>query len=101
FEIPLTEMGSEANNIEDIRMVPCGESDIQGNILSTSHPHSGSGLDVLTDSFWFNANEVELMLDNSAQKCPRIVGHKPVILKTICDWYNGYYIGRFRGKYNP
>ncbi|KAJ2551488.1 hypothetical protein EV175_003675 [Coemansia sp. RSA 1933] len=103
FEIPPTELGSKANNIEDIRMVPCEESDIQGNILSASHPHSGSGLDVLTDSFWFNTNEVELMLDNSAQKCPRIVGHKPVILKTIrdCDWYNGYYIGRFRGKYNP
>ncbi|KAJ1891738.1 hypothetical protein LPJ81_005686, partial [Coemansia sp. IMI 209127] len=33
FEIPLTEMGSGANNIKDIRMVPCEESDIQGNIL--------------------------------------------------------------------
>ncbi|KAJ2490247.1 hypothetical protein GGI11_009215 [Coemansia sp. RSA 2049] len=59
-------MGSGANNIKDIRMVPCEESDIQGNILSTSHPHSGSGLDALTDSFWFNVNEIELMLDSSA-----------------------------------
>ncbi|KAJ2514661.1 hypothetical protein H4217_005634 [Coemansia sp. RSA 1939] len=101
FEIPLTEMGSGANNIKDIRMIPCEESDIQGNILSTSHPHSGSGLDALTDSFWFNVNEIELMLDSSAQQCPRILDHKPVILKTVRDWYNGYYIGRFRGKYNP
>ncbi|KAJ2646152.1 hypothetical protein GGH99_008111, partial [Coemansia sp. RSA 1285] len=92
FEISLTEMGSGANNIKDIRM---------GNILSTSHPHSGSGLDALTDSFWFNVNEIELMLDSSAQQCPRILAHKPVILKTVRDWYNGYYIGRFRGKYNP
>ncbi|KAJ2559941.1 hypothetical protein EV175_000054 [Coemansia sp. RSA 1933] len=98
FEILLTEMSSGANNIKDIRMVPCEESDIQGNIPSASHPHSGSGLNSLTGSFWFNKNEVELMLDNSAQKCPRIVGHKPIILKTIRDWYNGYYIGRFRGK---
>ncbi|KAJ1886277.1 hypothetical protein LPJ81_006735, partial [Coemansia sp. IMI 209127] len=94
-------MGSGANNIKDIRMVPCEESDIQGNILSASHPHSGSGLDALTDSFWFNASEVELMLDSSTHQCPRIAGHKTVILKTIRDWYNGYYIGRFRGKYNP
>ncbi|KAJ2687741.1 hypothetical protein GGH99_003193 [Coemansia sp. RSA 1285] len=94
-------MESGANNIKDIRMVPCEESNIQGNILSTSHPHSGSGLDALTDSFWFNVNEIELMLDSNAQQCPRILDHKPVILKTVRDWYNGYYIGRFRGKYNP
>ncbi|KAI9502836.1 hypothetical protein BX070DRAFT_225679 [Coemansia spiralis] len=94
-------MGSGANNIKDIRMVPAEESDIQGSILSAGHPHSGSGLDALTDSFWFNANEVELMLDNSTQQCPRISNHKPTILKMIREWYNGYYIGRFRGKYNP
>ncbi|KAJ2611358.1 hypothetical protein EV177_003524 [Coemansia sp. RSA 1804] len=94
-------MGSDANKIKDIRMVPCEESNIQGNILSTSHPHSGSRLDALTDSFWFNVNEIELMLDSSAQQCPRILDHKPAILKTVREWYNGYYIGRFRGKYNP
>ncbi|KAJ2743645.1 hypothetical protein GGI20_003592 [Coemansia sp. BCRC 34301] len=80
FEIPLTEMGSGANNIKDIRMVPAEESDIQGRILAAAHPHLGCGMDALTDSFWFNAHEVEQMLDNS----------------TEC-----YYIGRLRGKYNP
>ncbi|KAJ2236700.1 hypothetical protein H4R99_000142 [Coemansia sp. RSA 1722] len=101
FEIPLTELGSGANNIKEIRMIPTEESDIQSSILSASHPHSGSGLDALTDSFWFNANEVELMLDQSAKTHPVISTYKPCIMATIKDWYNGYYIGRFRGKYNP
>ncbi|KAJ2896950.1 hypothetical protein IWW38_001872 [Coemansia aciculifera] len=101
FEIPLTEMGSGANNIKDIRMIPAEESDIQGSILTAAHPHSGCGMDALTDSFWFNAHEVEQMLDNSTKWCVRIAKHKAFILQTIKMWYNGYYIGRFRGKYNP
>ncbi|KAJ1914752.1 hypothetical protein LPJ71_002239 [Coemansia sp. S17] len=101
FEIPLTEMGSGANNIKDIRMIPAEESDIQGSILTAAHPHSGCGMDALTDSFWFNAHEVEQMLDNSTKWCTRIAKHKTFILQTIKKWYNGYYIGRFRGKYNP
>ncbi|KAJ2828790.1 hypothetical protein GGI24_002302 [Coemansia furcata] len=101
FEIPLTEMGSGANNIKDIRMIPAEESDIQGSILTAAHPHSGCGMDALTDSFWFNAHEVEQMLDNSTKWCTRIAKHKTFILQTIKTWYNGYYIGRFRGKYNP
>ncbi|KAJ2365931.1 hypothetical protein IW150_006083, partial [Coemansia sp. RSA 2607] len=101
FEIPLTELGSGANNIKEIRMIPTEESDIQSSILSASSPHSGGGLDALTDSFWFNAKEVELMLDQSAKTHPSISTYKPCIMATIKDWYNGYYIGRFRGKYNP
>ncbi|KAJ2351154.1 hypothetical protein GGH92_001983 [Coemansia sp. RSA 2673] len=101
FEIPLTEMGSGANNIKDIRMIPAEESDIQGSILTAAHPHSGCGMDALTDSFWFNAHEVEQMLDNSTKWCTRIAKHKTFILQTIKKGYNGYYIGRFRGKYNP
>ncbi|KAJ1641589.1 hypothetical protein LPJ64_006446, partial [Coemansia asiatica] len=97
FEIPLTELGSGANNIKEIRMIPTEESDIQSSILSASYPHSGSGLDALTDSFWFNAQEVELMLDQSAKTHPAISVYKPCIMTTIKDWYNGYYIGRFRG----
>ncbi|KAJ2750356.1 hypothetical protein GGI19_005150 [Coemansia pectinata] len=100
FEIPLTEMGSGANNIKDIRMIPVEESDIQGSILTAAHPHSGCGMDALTDSFWFNAHEVEQMLDNSTKWCTRIAKHKTFIIQTIKKWYNGYYIGRFRGKYN-
>ncbi|KAJ2767027.1 hypothetical protein IWQ56_003488, partial [Coemansia nantahalensis] len=34
FEIPLTEMGSGANNVKDIRLVPAEENDIQSSILS-------------------------------------------------------------------
>ncbi|PIA18564.1 hypothetical protein COEREDRAFT_85043 [Coemansia reversa NRRL 1564] len=101
FEIPLTEMGSGANNIKDIRMIPAEKNDIQGSILSASHPHSGSGMDALTDSFWFNASEVELMLDSSTKWCSQIATHKAFIMQTIREWYNGYFIGRFRGKYNP
>ncbi|KAJ2845455.1 hypothetical protein IWW36_004775, partial [Coemansia brasiliensis] len=63
FEVPLVEMGSGANNIKEIRMVPTDEKDIQASILAAESLHSGDGLDALTDSFWFNAKEVEQMLD--------------------------------------
>ncbi|KAI9466451.1 hypothetical protein BX667DRAFT_510668 [Coemansia mojavensis] len=76
FEVPLTEMGSGANNIKEIRMVPTDEKDIRASILTADCPHSRDGLDALTDSFWFNAKEIR-------------------------EWYNGYFIGRFKGKYNP
>ncbi|KAJ2006459.1 hypothetical protein H4R26_001372 [Coemansia thaxteri] len=101
FEIPLTEMGSGANNIRDIRLISAEESDIQGSILKAAYPHSGCGMDALTDAFWFNAHEVEQMLDNSTALCTRVAVYKPFILETIKEWYNGYFIGRFRGKYNP
>ncbi|KAJ1998185.1 hypothetical protein GGI04_005111 [Coemansia thaxteri] len=101
FEIPLTEMGSGANNIKDIRLISAEESDIQGSILKAAYPHSGCGMDALTDAFWFNAHEVEQMLDNSTALCTRVAVYKPFILETIKEWYNGYFIGRFRGKYNP
>ncbi|KAJ1877258.1 hypothetical protein LPJ66_012144, partial [Kickxella alabastrina] len=101
FEVPLTELGSGANNIKEIRMIPSEESDIQSSILAATHPHSGNGLDALTDLFWFNTNEVELMLEQSAKTHPAIGTYKSFILATIKEWYNGYYIGRFRCKYNP
>ncbi|KAJ2844291.1 hypothetical protein IWW36_005244, partial [Coemansia brasiliensis] len=34
FEVPLTEMGSGANNIKEIRMVPTDEKDIQASVLA-------------------------------------------------------------------
>ncbi|KAJ1729436.1 hypothetical protein LPJ61_003522, partial [Coemansia biformis] len=101
FEIPLTETGSGANNVKDIRLVPVEENDIQSSVLTAAFPHSGNGLDALTDSFWFNASEVSLMLDNSTSLCAKIAEHKDYIMQTIRKWYNGYFIGRFRGKYNP
>ncbi|KAJ1865930.1 hypothetical protein LPJ55_006034, partial [Coemansia sp. RSA 990] len=51
FEVPLTEMGSGANNIKEIRMVPTDEKDIRASILTADCPHSRDGLDALTDSF--------------------------------------------------
>ncbi|KAJ2340011.1 hypothetical protein GGH91_004307, partial [Coemansia sp. RSA 2671] len=95
FEIPLTEMGSGANGIRDICMVPAEENDILGGVLMAAHPHSGCGMDALTDAFWFNAHEVEQMLKNSTEWYVRIAEHMPLILQVIKTWYNGYYIGRF------
>ncbi|KAI9476696.1 hypothetical protein BX667DRAFT_515037 [Coemansia mojavensis] len=101
FEAPLTEMGSGANNIKEIRMVPTDEKDIRASILTADCPHSRDGLDALTDSFWFNAKEVEQMLDQSTSWCAKVADYKMFIMDQIREWYNGYFIGRFKGKYNP
>ncbi|KAI9478925.1 hypothetical protein BX667DRAFT_514010 [Coemansia mojavensis] len=101
FEVPLTEMGSGANNIKEIRMVPTDEKDIRASILTADCPHSRDGLDALTDSFWFNAKEVEQMLDQSTSWCAKVADYKMFIMDQIREWYNGYFIGRFKGKYNP
>ncbi|KAJ2618399.1 hypothetical protein H4R22_005554, partial [Coemansia sp. RSA 1290] len=76
FEVPLTEMGSGANNIKEIRMVPTDEKDIRASILTADCPHSRDGLDALTDSFWFNAKEVEQMLDQSTSWCAKVADYK-------------------------
>ncbi|KAJ1736892.1 hypothetical protein LPJ68_006044, partial [Coemansia sp. RSA 1086] len=83
FEVPLTEMGSGANNIKEIRMVPTDEKDIRASILTADCPHSRDGLDALTDSFWFNAKEVEQMLDQSTSWCAKVADYKMFIMDQI------------------
>ncbi|KAJ2641278.1 hypothetical protein GGF44_002195 [Coemansia sp. RSA 1694] len=63
FEVPLAEMGCSSDSIQTIRTIPAEESDIQHSTFTMAHPHSGRGMDALTDSFFINAQEVEQMLD--------------------------------------
>ncbi|KAJ1666231.1 hypothetical protein EV178_002472 [Coemansia sp. RSA 1646] len=101
FEVPLAELGSGANNIVDFPMVPFKNVTGNGSAISATYKHSGKGLDALTDSFWFNAKEVEGLLEKSATRFPQIAEHRDEVMAVIKDWYNGYHFGRFRGKYNP
>ncbi|KAJ2060396.1 hypothetical protein GGI17_003769 [Coemansia sp. S146] len=101
FEVQMAEMGSGANSIKDIHMIPVEENNIQHSIHLAARAHSGRGMDALTDSFWFNEAEAEQMLDNGTKGTVDIADHKSFILQTIQKRYNGYYIGRFSGKYNP
>ncbi|KAJ1784428.1 hypothetical protein LPJ59_006360 [Coemansia sp. RSA 2399] len=101
FYIPLSELGSGANNIKDFPMVPFKDAIGNGNITNADDKHTGMGLDALTDSFWFNTKEVERLLDQNAIRYPQITEAKDAIMSTIKKWYNGYHIGRFSGKYNP
>ncbi|KAJ2557850.1 hypothetical protein EV175_001094 [Coemansia sp. RSA 1933] len=101
FGIPLSELGSGANNIKDFPMVPFKDVTGNGSISNANDKHSGMGLGALTDSFWFNTKEVEKLLDQSAIRFPQIADNKGIIMSTIKKWYSGYHIGRFNGKYNP
>ncbi|KAJ1670664.1 hypothetical protein GGF38_001364, partial [Coemansia sp. RSA 25] len=101
FEVPLAEMGCSSDSIQTIRTIPAEESDIQHSTFTMAHPHSGRGMDALTDSFFINAQEVEQMLDVVAKRYPRLAQHKSCILQTARTWYGGYCIGRFQDKYNP
>ncbi|KAJ1997818.1 hypothetical protein GGI04_005261, partial [Coemansia thaxteri] len=101
FEVELTGMGSGANSIEDIHLVPTNEGDIADNVGLSTLPHSGGGLDALVDAFWFNSQEVEQMLINCLGSQMLNTELRAIALSTIEEWYDGYFIGRFRGKYNP
>ncbi|KAJ2788661.1 hypothetical protein GGI18_002830 [Coemansia linderi] len=100
FEVRINGMGSGANSFTDTRLVPATENDILDSVLMEAHPHSRGGIDALKDAFWLYVHEIEQMLDSSTKWCARIAKHKPLIPRTIKTWYNGYYIGRFHGKYN-
>ncbi|KAJ1767110.1 hypothetical protein LPJ74_005539 [Coemansia sp. RSA 1843] len=100
FYIPLTEMGLGANDVKDIRTIPC-ESDINDGAPLASDPHTPDGPDSLAGLFRLNVKEIKKMFDNSTQVYLPIAIHKSTILETTRDWYDGYYIGRFSGKYNP
>ncbi|KAJ2034436.1 hypothetical protein H4S03_004975 [Coemansia sp. S3946] len=101
FEVQMTWMGSGANSIKDIPMVPVEESDIRGGISLSDERHTRNGMDALTDAFWFNATEIRQMVDVSLGQALPSTADRLAVTETIKEWYNGYYIGRFRGKYNP
>ncbi|KAJ1851847.1 hypothetical protein LPJ73_002947, partial [Coemansia sp. RSA 2703] len=101
FEFPMMELGSGVNNIEPIRTIPTEKGIVLPSTCSAAHLGFLRGLDALVDLFWFNANEIELILDQSVEKYPSIREYRHCIMDTIKDWYNGYRIGCFSGKYNP
>ncbi|KAJ2323549.1 hypothetical protein GGI00_005591, partial [Coemansia sp. RSA 2681] len=101
FEVQMAGMGSGANSIVDIRLIPALEKDIRHSITRASVPHSRDGMDALTDAFWFNEAEVELLVVSSIGQYLHTADDKAVVLQTIREWYDGYCIGRFCGKYIP
>ncbi|KAJ1851018.1 hypothetical protein LPJ73_003194, partial [Coemansia sp. RSA 2703] len=101
FEFPMMELGSGVNNIVKIRTVPRETDKILSSTCSALYQNMYCGRDALTDAFWFNADEIKLILDQGVKKHLSIREHRSCIMDTLKDWYNGYRIGRFSGKYNP
>ncbi|KAJ1851737.1 hypothetical protein LPJ73_002974 [Coemansia sp. RSA 2703] len=101
FEFPMMDISSGVNNIEPIHTIPSEKDLILPSICSELQLGSLRGLDALADLFWFNANEIELILDQSVTEYPSIRNYRDCIMDTIKDWYNGYRIGCYSGKYNP
>ncbi|KAJ2741459.1 hypothetical protein GGI20_005182 [Coemansia sp. BCRC 34301] len=86
----MTEMGSGPNNIEAISLIPTGAEQDQGAITQE-----------LEDAFWFNETEVGLMFSNISRRHRCISSHRDTIMLAIKTWYDGYFVGRSAGKYNP
>ncbi|KAJ2908209.1 hypothetical protein GGI21_003113, partial [Coemansia aciculifera] len=59
----MTSMGSGANSLVDIRLVPALEADIRDYVNYGQERHSRDGMDALTDAFWFNKDEVKEIVE--------------------------------------
>ncbi|KAJ2026354.1 hypothetical protein IWW57_003063, partial [Coemansia sp. S610] len=101
FELPTIKIGSGPNGIQDIHLVPLLSTDIRNSRSISLVRHSRGGLDALTDSFWFNAIEVRDMLVNCTAQFDGFDAYYDDVMGKIREFYNGYYIGRFSGKFNP
>ncbi|KAJ2813742.1 hypothetical protein H4S07_000452 [Coemansia furcata] len=102
FEMSLLKVGSGPNNIKDIFLIPTSTTDITSSLQASQVRHSRGGIDALSDAFLFNATEVRLMLVKcTEEQYTQLAEYYDVTMATIREFYNGYYIGRFCGKYNP
>ncbi|KAJ2443347.1 hypothetical protein GGF42_006665, partial [Coemansia sp. RSA 2424] len=83
FAVQMAGMGSGANSIVDIRLIPALEKDIRHSITRASVPHSRDGMDALTDAFWFNEAEVEQLVISSIGQYLHTAEGKAVVPRTI------------------
>ncbi|KAJ1953739.1 hypothetical protein GGI12_005954, partial [Dipsacomyces acuminosporus] len=100
FEIPLTELGSGLNDIKTIQLVPGELPRTQGG-GAKDIPHSREGIDALSDSFGFNVTEVAELVEKVKDRFRVLDGSESKVMEEIRKMYNGYFVGRFSGKYNP
>ncbi|KAJ2032146.1 hypothetical protein GGI08_001191 [Coemansia sp. S2] len=101
FEMSMIKMGSGPNNVKDIQLIPTSTAEVCSSLQVSAVPHTTDSIDHLTDAFWFNAKEVRKMLENCTAQFPGFTEYHDDVMDKIRNFYNGYYIGRFSGKYNP
>ncbi|KAJ2022788.1 hypothetical protein IWW57_004384, partial [Coemansia sp. S610] len=101
LELSITIISSGANNVEDIDLVPSSAAEIRYLLSKSQVKHSRGGLDALKYAFWFNAEEVRMMLINCAARFDRFDAYHDDAMDKFRKSYNWYYIGCFSGKYGP
>ncbi|KAJ2039270.1 hypothetical protein H4S03_001803 [Coemansia sp. S3946] len=84
-----------------MHLIPTSSVEARSSFQVSAVPHAANSNDHLTDAFWFNAKEVRRMPENCTAQFPGFAEYHDDAMGKICDFYNGYYIGRFSGKYNP
>ncbi|KAJ2513141.1 hypothetical protein H4217_006496 [Coemansia sp. RSA 1939] len=101
FPISLGDLGSGANNFRDVTMVPTKQSELNYIGALGASQHTMGGIDELVDSFGFNRSEVGSLAE--IVLAPHKYLHNQIedVMWTIKQWYDGYQLYRFRGKYNP
>ncbi|KAJ2494210.1 hypothetical protein GGI11_008944, partial [Coemansia sp. RSA 2049] len=101
FPISLGDLGSGANNFYDITMVPTKQSELNYIGALGASQHTMGGIDEFIDSFGFNRIEVGSLAE--IVLAPHKYLHNQIedVMWTIKQWYDGYQLYRFRGKYNP
>ncbi|KAJ2745891.1 hypothetical protein GGI19_006466, partial [Coemansia pectinata] len=101
FEMSMIKIGSGPNNVKDIYLIPTSTVEVHSSLRASEMPHSHHSNDALTDAFWFNTKEVRKMLENCTEQFAGFTEYHDDVMHKVREFYNGYYIGRFSGKYNP
>ncbi|KAJ2557210.1 hypothetical protein EV175_001487 [Coemansia sp. RSA 1933] len=94
-------ISSGFNNYRDITMVPTDHSDLNFYSIVGSSEDNMARRDELVSSFGFNYSEVKSMVETVLTPYDCLCNRIDDVMRTIKQWYSGYQLGRFVGKYNP
>ncbi|KAJ2654498.1 hypothetical protein IWW48_006059 [Coemansia sp. RSA 1200] len=99
--VSLSDLGSGVNNFSDVTTVPTEQNDLDLIALLGPPEYPLSSIDELVNSFGFDYSEIRYMAQIVFAPYIYLRNQIDNVMQRIRQWYNGYQLYRFSGKYNP
>ncbi|KAJ2519983.1 hypothetical protein H4217_002342 [Coemansia sp. RSA 1939] len=99
--VSLSDLGSGVNNFSDVTTVPTEQNDLDLIALLGPPEYPLSSIDELVNSFGFDYSEIRYIAQIVFTPYSYLRNQIDDVMQSIRQWYNGYQLYRFGGKYNP
>ncbi|KAJ2081771.1 hypothetical protein H4R24_002096 [Coemansia sp. RSA 988] len=105
FRVSLVDLGSGANNIgefDTVRVKPMfTSSSAEGRAMGAAASTDVSMAPTFAGMYLFNEDEVSGLVTHAIKNIPALGQYEANIMHILRDWYNGYVVGGFTGRFNP